>query len=162
MTVITILSFFSFQFISIYPKSSQFIPIYPRLSQFVRRKLWVAATTVGCLALSHTLYLCIWEIVFVYLRNFIYVFASLRVQNIIFDVFGPLAFQKYSIIRVYKVFWAWWQTTNKQQPGEPRASPLVEQWKELTFVIDRYNHQVVNWTLFPFFLKWNWKFFKNF
>ena len=56
------------------------------------------------------------------------------VQNIIFDVPGPLAFQKYCIIRVYKVFRVWWQT-NKRQPGEPRASPLVEQWTELTFAI---------------------------
>ena len=35
------------------------------------------------------------------------VFMYLKVQNIMFDVLGPLAFQKYSIIRVYKVFWAW-------------------------------------------------------
>ena len=41
--------------------------------------------------LCHMLYLCICEFVFVYLR----------VQNIIFDVLGPLAFQKYSICWVY-------------------------------------------------------------
>ena len=51
--------------------------------------------------------------VFVYLRICICVFVYLTVQNIIFDVLGPLAFKKYSIIRVYEVFLAWWQTTNR-------------------------------------------------
>ena len=27
-------------------------------------------------------------------------------------------------------------TNEQQQPGEPRASPLVEQWTELTFAIE--------------------------
>ena len=45
--------------------------------------------------------------VFVYVRICICVFVYLTVQNIIFDVLGPLAFQKYSIIRVFKVFRAW-------------------------------------------------------
>ena len=52
----------------------------------------------------------IWHLsyaVFVYLYLCICVFVYLRVQNIIFDVLGPLAFQKYSIIRVYKVFLVW-------------------------------------------------------
>ena len=48
------------------------------------------------------------------------VFVYLTVGNISFDVLGPWAFQKYSIIRFYKVFWAWWRTN--KQPGEPRAS----------------------------------------
>jgi len=51
--------------------------------------------------------------VFVYLRICICVFVYLTVQNIIFDVLGPLAFQKYSIIRVYEVFLALWRTTNQ-------------------------------------------------
>ena len=51
--------------------------------------------------------LCICIFDFVYLSIFICVFVYLTVQNIIFDVLGPLAFQKYSIIRVNKVFWAW-------------------------------------------------------
>ncbi len=39
--------------------------------------------------------------VFVYLRICICVFVYLTVKNIIFDVLGPLAFQKYSIIRFF-------------------------------------------------------------
>ena len=74
------------------------------------------------------------QAVFVYLWICICVFVYLTAQNIIFDVLGPLAFQKYSIKRVYKVFRAWWRT-NEQQPGEPRASPLAEQWTELSFAI---------------------------
>ena len=70
-------------------------------------------------------------IVFVYLCICICVFVYLTVQNIIFDVLGPLAFQKYSIIRVFKVFLAWWQPN--EQPGEPRASLLVEQYEKQTF-----------------------------
>ena len=54
--------------------------------------------------------------VFVYLRICICVFVYLTVQNIIFDVLGPLAFQKYSIIRVYEVFLAWWRP-NEQPTG---------------------------------------------
>ena len=69
--------------------------------------------------------------VFVYLWICICVFVYLTVQNIIFDVLGPLAFRKYSIIRVFKVFPAWWQPNN--QPGEPRASLLVEQREKQTF-----------------------------
>ena len=42
--------------------------------------------------------------VFVYLRICICVLVYLTVQNIIFDVLGPLAFQKYSIRRVCEVF----------------------------------------------------------
>ena len=48
------------------------------------------------------LFLCI--CVFVHLYLCIYVLVYLTVQNIMCDVLGPLAFQKYSIIRVYKVF----------------------------------------------------------
>ena len=87
--------------------------------------------------------------VFVYLRICICVFVYLTVQNIIFDVLGPLAFQKYSIIRVYKVFRAWWRTTTNEQPGEPRASPLVEQWTELTFA--KINRRSVLFCTFPKF-----------
>ena len=44
------------------------------------------------------------------------VFVNLTVGNISFDVFGPWAFQKYSIIRFLKIFWTWrWQTTNDNQ-----------------------------------------------
>ena len=51
------------------------------------------------------------QAVFVYL--WICVFVYLKVLNIIFYVLGLLAFQKYSIIRFYKVFWAWWRTNDK-------------------------------------------------
>ena len=61
------------------------------------------------------------------------VFVYLTVGNISFDVLGPWAFRKYSIIRVLKIFWAWWQPTNEQQPCEPRASLLVEHWAKQTF-----------------------------
>ena len=60
-----------------------------------------------------------------YFRHFItgciceFVFVYLTVQNIIFDVLGPLAFKKYIIIRFIRI------KTN--QLGEPRASPLVKQ-----------------------------------
>ena len=37
------------------------------------------------------------------------VFVYLTVGNIRFNVLGPWAFQKYSIIRFYKVFWEWWR-----------------------------------------------------
>ena len=67
-----------------------------------------------------------------YLWICICVFEYLTVGNISFDVLGPWAFQKYSIIRFYKVFWAWWRTPHKQ-PGEPSASLLVEHWAKQTF-----------------------------
>ena len=53
---------------------------------------------------SHFVICCI--CVFVYLRICICVFVYLTVQNIVFDVLEPLAFQNYSIIRVFKVFLA--------------------------------------------------------
>ena len=43
----------------------------------------------------------------------VFVFVYLTVGNISFHVLGPWAFQKYSIIRFYKVFWAWWRTTKQ-------------------------------------------------
>ena len=43
----------------------------------------------------------------------VFVFVYLTVGNISVDVLGPWAFQKYSIIRFYKVFWAWWRTTKQ-------------------------------------------------
>ena len=45
---------------------------------------------------------CICEFVLVYLT----------VGNISFDVLGPWAFQKYSILRFHKVFRVWWRTNN--------------------------------------------------
>ena len=70
------------------------------------------------LTLSHMLYLCICELVFVYLT----------VQNIIFDVLVPLAFQKYSIIRVYEVFLTWWQT-NERTTKQTKNRVNLEQVK---------------------------------
>ena len=72
--------------------------------------------------LSYAVFVYLW----ICMRICAFVFMYLGVQNIMFDVLGPLAFQKYSIIRVYKVFRAWWQTNNERQPGEPSASPLVD------------------------------------
>ena len=67
--------------------------------------------------------------VFVYLCICICVFVYLTVQNIIFDVLGPLAFQKYSIIRVYKVFGAWWrQTTNDKRTNNRVNLEQVRSW----------------------------------
>ena len=54
----------------------------------------------------HMLYLCICVFVNLYLCICAFVFVYLTVQNIMFDVLGPLALQKYIIIRVYKVFQA--------------------------------------------------------
>ena len=48
-----------------------------------------------------------------YLWLCIGVFVYLIVGNISFDVLGPWAFQKYSIIRFNKVFRAWWRPTNQ-------------------------------------------------
>ena len=66
--------------------------------------------------------------VFVYLWICICVFVYLTVQNIIFDVLGPLAFQKYSIIRVYKVFRAWWRTNDKRQTNNRVNLVQVRSW----------------------------------
>ena len=53
-----------------------------------------------------------------YLWICIWVFVYFTVGNIRFDVLEPWAFQKYSIIRVYKVFSAWWR---RRQPGGKSA-----------------------------------------
>ena len=58
------------------------------------------------LTLSQMLYLCICVFVYLYLCTCICVFVYLTVQNIIFDVLGPLAFQKYSTTRSLGARWA--------------------------------------------------------
>ena len=49
-------------------------------------------------------YLCFCEFVFVYLCICICVYVYFTVQNIMFDVLGPLAFQKYSTCWVFLSF----------------------------------------------------------
>ena len=91
----------------------------PWLFQNISHVGYLQHFITGCICVFVNLYLCI---------------CVSEYQNIIFDVLGPLVFQKYSIIRFYKVFWHGDKQTNEQS-GEPRGSPLVEQWTELTFVI---------------------------
>ena len=43
-----------------------------------------------------------------YLYKSEFIFVYLAIGKISFDVLGPWAFHKYSIIRVYKVRWVWW------------------------------------------------------
>ena len=55
--------------------------------------------------------------VFFYLWIFICVFVFVYpVQNIIFDALGSLAYQKYSNLKVYKVFRAWWRLVRLPNP----------------------------------------------
>ena len=42
----------------------------------------------------------------------------------------------------FKVFWAWWRRQTNKQPGEPRASLLVEHWAKQTFATTKKIHPV--------------------
>ena len=80
-----------------------------RISFLMSRDHWLFKNT-SMLGISGTFL----HAVFVYLCICVLcVFKYLTVQNIIFDVLGPLAFQKYSIIKVYEVYLAWWRTTDR-------------------------------------------------
>ena len=92
--------------------------------------------------------------VFLYLWICICVFVYLTVQNIIFDVVGPLVFQKYSIIRVYKVFWAWWRqtTNNRLNLVQVRSWNSEQSWllQKLNVIVDLHQGEIYSWAVFLF------------
>ena len=100
---------------------------------------------------------------------FVFLFVYLTVGNISFDVLGPWAFKKYSIIRIYKVFSAWWRQTNDNQVNLEQVSSLnIEQSRLLQYKkYDKHAKCVQNanihdrYAIFATFTKFgNWRKYK--